>query len=145
MIEACEQKGDKQGLKFWRDILVALDILTIDGMSDEEDGIDMDEQVRYVKDLDFRHPDFRTLFKKVDKTRTTETTIFTKTGRKSLRRVYVPQTTSRSPPSELPSSFYRPKYLELMMKGKVPNVEMLKNPTLSIPRYAIDIPFSNDN
>lgn len=134
MIEACEQKGDDQGLKFWRDVLSAVDILTVDGMSDEEDGIDGDEQVRYVKDLDFRHPDFRTLLKKVDKTRTTETTIFTRIGRKSLRRVYVSQTTSRSPPSGLPSSFYRPEYLELIMKGKVPMVELLKNSSLSIPR-----------
>lgn len=139
MIEICEKKGDIKGLKFWYDVLEALDVLGVGCMSNEEEGNEGDEQVRHVKDLDFRHPDFRALFKKVDSTRSRETSIFNKKGRRRIRRVYVSEIVSRQPPSGLPSSYYQPAYLELMEQGDVAKVKVHHASHLLIPRHVFFI------
>ncbi|KAE9384184.1 hypothetical protein BT96DRAFT_801948, partial [Gymnopus androsaceus JB14] len=124
MIEVHEKKGDMQGFQFWREVLESIDILTIGGMSDDEEGTEENETVRLVKDLDFRHPDFRNLFRKVDNVRTRNPSIFRNSGRKRMRRVYVPEMTSHQPPPNMPSSYYRQEYLDSMKQGKVPSVKL---------------------
>lgn len=134
MIEVCEEKGDIQRAQFWRDVLEAIEVLTVGGMSDEEDGVEGNESVRLVKDVDYRHPDFRKLFRKVDDVRTKNTSIFKNVGRKRMRRVYVPEMTSRPPPPNMPPSYYRQEYLDSMKQGKVPEVELQKDLGPAIPR-----------
>lgn len=134
MIEVCDEKGNVQGTQFWRDVLEAIDILTAGGMSDEEDGADGNESVKLVKDMDYRHPDFRKLFKEVDNVRTKNPSIFRNAGRKRMRRVYVSETTSRPPPPNVPSSYYRQEYLDSMKQGKVPKVKLREDSGLMIPR-----------
>ncbi|KAJ3781481.1 hypothetical protein GGU11DRAFT_749141 [Lentinula aff. detonsa] len=134
MIEVHEKKGDVQGLQFWREVLEAVDILTIGGMSDEEEVTEENERVRLVKDLDFRHPDFHELFRRVDNVRTRNPSIFRNIGRKRMRRVYVPEMTSRQPPPNMPSSYYRQEYLDSMNQGEVPNVKFQKDLDFTIPR-----------
>lgn len=126
MVEVCEEKGDAQGAQFWRDVLEAIVVLTVGGMSDEEDGTDGNERVRLVKDMDYRHPDFGELFKHVDNVRIKNTSIFRNVGRKRIRRVYVSEMTSRPPPPNIPSSYYRPEYLDSMTQGEVPKVKLRK-------------------
>ncbi|KAE9389269.1 hypothetical protein BT96DRAFT_835156, partial [Gymnopus androsaceus JB14] len=139
MIEICEKKGDIKGLKFWYDVLEALDVLGVGGMSDEEEGNKGDKQVRHMKDLDFHHPDFHALFKKVDSTRSRESSIFNKKGRRHIQRVYVLKIVSHQPLSGLPSSYYQPAYLELMEQGDIAKVKVHHASHLLIPRHVFFI------
>lgn len=134
MIQVCEETGEIQRAQFWREVLECVEILTVDGMSDEEDGTEGDESVRLVKDLDYRHPDFRKLFKKVDNVRTKNSSIFKNTGRKRIRRVYVSEMTSRPPPTNIPSSFCCQEYLDYMRQQLVPNVKLHEDSGLTVPQ-----------
>lgn len=134
MIQVCEEKGEIQRAQFWREVLESVEILTVDGMSDEEDGTEGDESVRLVKVLDYRHPDFRKLFKKVDDVRMKDSSIFRNTGRKRLRRVYVSEITSRPPPTNIPSSYCCQEYLDYIGQQSAPNVKLHENSGFTIPR-----------
>ncbi|KAJ3970635.1 hypothetical protein EV361DRAFT_801685, partial [Lentinula raphanica] len=113
MAETSQDRGDAQRATFWSDVILSLNLLTVDGMSDEEDSVDSGNQsIRIVKDLDFRHPDFRLLFQRVDQTRTAEPMIFGKAGRKRTGRRYSSQVIEHADPPCLPRSFYRPQYLD---------------------------------
>ncbi|THU96440.1 hypothetical protein K435DRAFT_620104, partial [Dendrothele bispora CBS 962.96] len=119
--------GDEEGLRFWAAALTTIDRLTIDGMSEDE-TVELDgEKVMVVKDLAFRHPNFNRLFEHIDATRPGMKSLFNQGGRKRIRRVLSKQLMERKPPPGLPSSFYRPEYLNSMKGGLVPWVGINEN------------------
>ncbi|THV01611.1 hypothetical protein K435DRAFT_654928, partial [Dendrothele bispora CBS 962.96] len=132
MTEHLRESGNEQTLRFWTNMLLALDLLTTDGMSDEETFEEGGEVVKVVKDPQFRHPDFRALLAYVDATPRKMKMLFNQSGRKPLRRVVSDLITERIPPAKLPSTFYRPEYLALMMKGLVPWVPLDEGTALSV-------------
>ncbi|KAL1697921.1 hypothetical protein EV121DRAFT_274774, partial [Schizophyllum commune] len=98
-------------LPTWEEAVIAMELLDVDGMSDEEDGRDGDEAVRLVYDVAFRSPRLRRFLLALDEAREAETAIFTTVGRRRRRRVYVEEMYDREPPTGLPSVFYRDGYL----------------------------------
>ncbi|KIK53115.1 hypothetical protein GYMLUDRAFT_63880 [Collybiopsis luxurians FD-317 M1] len=68
MLQLARSSNDQKGIEVWSYILLCLAELTQDGLSDEEDDLEGNEQIRLVADLDFRHPDLHLLFQKVDHT-----------------------------------------------------------------------------
>ncbi|KAE9385235.1 hypothetical protein BT96DRAFT_840966 [Gymnopus androsaceus JB14] len=123
MLDVSRTNDDQSGIEFWSFVLRAVTGLTSDGMSDEENGDgDGDETARRVLDIDFRHPDFRELFKKVDNVRKSHPRIFNQAGAKYKRRLHVDTMSQRQPPPHLPKSFYRPEYLSKISNGNVPEV-----------------------
>ncbi|KAK7448102.1 hypothetical protein VKT23_013860 [Stygiomarasmius scandens] len=124
--------GKEQDLRFWTDMLLALDLLTIDGMSDEETDEQDEQTVKVVKDLQFRHSDFRPLLAYVDTAPRRMKKLFVQSGRKPFRRVFSDLISEQTPPPNLPSAFYRPQYLELMKEGLVPWVPIDEDTTVSV-------------
>ncbi|THU76150.1 hypothetical protein K435DRAFT_617596, partial [Dendrothele bispora CBS 962.96] len=125
MMNVAIQEGDTERLQFWTEVLQCTQILTADGMSDEEDGEKDGEPVRYVHELDFRHPDLQILFGYLDNIRETENMIFNTVGRKRLCRIHSGLVQSEcAPPVDLPPAYYKPSYLQLMTQGKVPSVRL---------------------
>ncbi|KAK7442547.1 hypothetical protein VKT23_016145 [Stygiomarasmius scandens] len=53
---------------------------------------------------------------------------------KRFRRVVSSEISQRPPPPNLPSTFYRPEYLDLVRKGLVPWVRIQESPAISIPK-----------
>ncbi|KAK7452215.1 hypothetical protein VKT23_012320 [Stygiomarasmius scandens] len=132
MTQHLQSIGKEQDLRFWTDMLLALDLLTVDGMSDEETD-DQDEQtVKVVKELRFRHSDFRPLLAYVDAVPRRMKKLFNQSGRKPFRRVVSDLVAERTPPPNLPSTFYQPRYLELMKKGLVPWVPIDEDTKVSL-------------
>lgn len=120
MIQHSRHIGDESALTFWMAALRSLQHLQTDGMSDEETEDRGDEKVRLVKDLHFRNSGFTDLWQYVDDLPTSMKSLFAQSGVKRLRRVFSHELTNRLPPKNLPRTFYRPEYLELMKSGKVP-------------------------
>lgn len=120
MIQHSRRIGDEAALAFWTATLRSLQFLRTDGMSDEETEDQGEEKVRLVKDLHFRDPAFTDLWQYVDNVPITMKSLFTQRGPKRLCRVFTDELTNRSPPKNLPRTFYRPEYLELMKSGRVP-------------------------
>ncbi|KAK7019362.1 hypothetical protein VNI00_018106 [Paramarasmius palmivorus] len=118
------EANDEKMQDLWAFVLRSLSQLNADGMSDEEEGIECDEQVTFVHDLDFRHPDFRRLFEKVDDTRSLEKDIFNQSGRHRRRRVAIHRLSERKPPPALSPTFYRPSYLLAMQRGDKEKVQL---------------------
>ncbi|KAJ3967968.1 hypothetical protein EV361DRAFT_806409, partial [Lentinula raphanica] len=111
MLSVCRAQQDAEGVSFWSDMLLCIDDLGIQGTSEEENDDNAAPRVRFVKDIDFRHPQFQDLFAFVDGTRDREKLVFTKPGRYRLPRHYTENRSVRVPPPELPSSYFRPEYL----------------------------------
>ncbi|KAK7438098.1 hypothetical protein VKT23_018264 [Stygiomarasmius scandens] len=133
------QKIDKaEDVDFWTATLDAVNLLQADGMSDEETVHEGEEQVKVVKRVAFRHPDFTSLFCHVDSTPKGMKSLFDQRGRKPLRRVLSSESSQRLPPPDLPSTFYQPEYLDLMNKGLVPWVAVQENSTIPIPKVVHD-------
>ncbi|KAJ3974030.1 hypothetical protein EV361DRAFT_764199, partial [Lentinula raphanica] len=105
-------EGDQEGLQFWSYILDSLNLLTYEGMSDEETGFDEDsgESLKFVLKPLYRHEDFGLLFKYVDSVPASYPDLFHRTGTKRWKRVATPFYTAREAPTHLPSSFYRDGY-----------------------------------
>ncbi|KAK7434700.1 hypothetical protein VKT23_020064 [Stygiomarasmius scandens] len=125
MMDFAHKQGDVKDLAFWASLLTCTEVLTVNGMSDEEDGIDAGEVIKLVSELDFRHPDFHPIFSLIDSTRESEDEIFTSVGRKRMRRIYTGVTNSdRIPPENLPPSYYRPEYLQHMLLSHDSSVKL---------------------
>ncbi|THU94036.1 hypothetical protein K435DRAFT_669156, partial [Dendrothele bispora CBS 962.96] len=137
MMEKNEARNDEKELLFWAGMLVATEKLGKEGMSSEDEGFSGQEKVKLVKDLDFRHPEFRVLFEFLDKLRPSNP-FFNQAGRKAIPRVLCDTISKREPPSNLPPAFYRPEYLEKMNKGQVQKVALAMgiDAEYSIPRLA---------
>ncbi|KAJ3780260.1 hypothetical protein GGU10DRAFT_279696, partial [Lentinula aff. detonsa] len=103
--QACREKGDKEGDNCWGFVLYSVSALQVDGMSDEEDGVDNGKEVKSVADLAFRPSELRNLFRTVDLTR--DRTDLGQGGRKFKRRVEVAKKVERAPPADIPSSFMK--------------------------------------
>ncbi|THU92393.1 hypothetical protein K435DRAFT_862495 [Dendrothele bispora CBS 962.96] len=137
MVEAALEEGDEGKAKLWADVLQCMQVLTADGMSEEENGEEDGELVRYVYELDFRHPEFQSLFNFVDRMRESQKTVFNTTGRKRFRKVQrIDICPARKPPADLPPSYYKPEYLQLMRQGQVPSAKLAEGEkaSLTIPR-----------
>ncbi|KAK7443829.1 hypothetical protein VKT23_015610 [Stygiomarasmius scandens] len=132
MTQHLRETETEQGLRFWTDMLLAVDLLSIDGMSDEETVDANEETVKVVKDLHFRHSDLRPFLAYVDATPRRMKRVFNQSGRKPFRKIISDVLTERPPPPNLPSSFYRPQYLESMKKGLVPWVPVDEDTAISI-------------
>ncbi|THV01479.1 hypothetical protein K435DRAFT_655203, partial [Dendrothele bispora CBS 962.96] len=139
MVEHSQDNGDEEGLSFWKATLDAISMLKSDGMSDEDSDHEGQEKVKVVRDLKFRHTDFKALFQHVDSTPRVMKRLFNQSGKKRLRRVFSSEISDRSPPPNLPSTFYRPEYLDLMKKGILPWVVVQENATVSIPKVALPV------
>ncbi|KAL1749739.1 hypothetical protein FB107DRAFT_225010 [Schizophyllum commune] len=111
-------------LPFWRDAYVAVQLLGVDGMSDEEDGYDGDEEIRLVHDITFRHPRLRRFLTTVDGARLLETVVTPTNGRRRRRRVYIGDLRDRDPPAGLPSVFYRDGYLARKTPSEVHRLQV---------------------
>ncbi|KAK7452217.1 hypothetical protein VKT23_012322 [Stygiomarasmius scandens] len=125
MIQACRERGDKEGVETWQYVLRCLEKLKHGGMSDEEEGImeaslngqQTTTRVRKVLRLPWRHSSFRGLFEMVDGVRGAESSIFRQQGRPPLERVRVDASSSnRVPPKHLPESLFDPNYLKEVSK-----------------------------
>ncbi|ESK82370.1 hypothetical protein Moror_12199 [Moniliophthora roreri MCA 2997] len=84
MLKKCWKDYDEEGQHPRAFVLCSVSQLTPDGMSDEEDGVEGGQSVKYVYDLDFHHPGFRFLFEKVNSIWRREPTVFIQTGQKSI-------------------------------------------------------------
>ncbi|KAK7434692.1 hypothetical protein VKT23_020056 [Stygiomarasmius scandens] len=138
MRDHAQKIGKVQDVDFWTATLTAVNLLQDDGMSDEEAVYEDEEQVKVVKRVAFRHDDFTSLFRHVDATPREMKSLFNQGGRKPFRRVFSSESSQRSPPPNLPSTFFRPEYLDLMKKGLVSWVAVQGNSTLPIPKVDYD-------
>ncbi|KIK60919.1 hypothetical protein GYMLUDRAFT_167117, partial [Collybiopsis luxurians FD-317 M1] len=111
MLQHTSLSNDQKGTELWSYVLRCLNELTQDGLSDEEDGSEGDEEVKLVADLDFRHPDLRLLFQKVDNTRLSHPDIFVLAGQRKIKRVLGSRIVVCKPPPDLSLVFFRPEYL----------------------------------
>lgn len=102
-------------------------------MSDEETEYQGGERVRVVKSLKFRNHAFDDLWRYVDEVPTIMKDLFEQSGAKHLRRVFSDEVTDRSPPRNLPRTFFRPEYLERMKSGEVPYVSVAAGEDVLIP------------
>lgn len=125
--------GDDRAITFWTGTLRSLQYLQADGMSDEETEEQEGEKVRVVKDLWFRNPAFNDLWQYVDELPAQMKSLFEQSGAKRLRRVFSEEVSDRSPPKNLPRTFYRQDYLGLMKKGEVPYVPVAVGEDAVIP------------
>ncbi|KAF5334713.1 hypothetical protein D9758_017352 [Tetrapyrgos nigripes] len=94
MIQIMHERKDEDAERAWRYVLLCIEKLGYDGMSDEEDGELLYEsgqriKARRVKKLQWRRPYFRGLLEKVDKTWQAEFSIFSQQGRSPLPRLRV--------------------------------------------------------
>ncbi|KAH7871265.1 uncharacterized protein C8R40DRAFT_1024592, partial [Lentinula edodes] len=125
MVQIAQALDNEQQYNCWSDILNALSRLGIAGMSDDDEVLDTQgKQGIIVYSPAFRHSQFDELFDKVDMTRALEKHFFTGVGRKRLPRIRGEEQVKRSPPANLPQSYYRPDYLEAMRKGLMIQVEI---------------------
>lgn len=123
MIRVCRERNDKRGQEFWSYVLLVVDMLKTDGMSDEEDGTAAvnfggfvrDHAVKKVLHLYWRHPWFRDLFEIVDSAPAVERLIFHRAGGPRMPRIRTDDISKRPPPTGLPEAFYRPEYLDGML------------------------------
>ncbi|KAJ3754124.1 hypothetical protein EV360DRAFT_52219, partial [Lentinula raphanica] len=121
MITVMESLNNEAEYRCWSEILYSLDQLGVAGTSDSEDVLDTQgQQGVVVYEPKFRHAWFRTLFHEVDSVPQTASHLFSKVGRRRLPRVCGNEQVERAPPVNLPSSYYRPEYLEKMQKGLTP-------------------------
>ncbi|KAJ3722373.1 hypothetical protein C8R42DRAFT_579871 [Lentinula raphanica] len=123
MITTMENLDNEEEYLRWSEILYSLDQLGVAGTSDSEEVLDTQgRQGVVVYEPNFRHAWFRTLFHEVDRVPQTASYLFRKVGRKRLPRICGNERVERAPPANLPSSYYRPEYLEKMKKGFTPTV-----------------------
>ncbi|KAF5359901.1 hypothetical protein D9758_013991 [Tetrapyrgos nigripes] len=78
-------------VEFWTSVSSTVQMLTIDGMSDEETEQQDGQTVKVIKDPEFRHPALREIFQHVDGARKKEQALFIQSGGKPLRRVFTDQ------------------------------------------------------
>ncbi|KAJ3766488.1 hypothetical protein FB446DRAFT_653726, partial [Lentinula raphanica] len=123
MITVMQSLNNEAEYLCWSEILYSLDQLGVAGTSDSEDILDTrGRQGVVVYEPKFRHAWFRTLFHEVDNVPPKLSHLFSKVGRKRLPRVCGNEQVERAPPENLPSSYYRPEYLEKMKKGLTPTL-----------------------
>ncbi|KAJ3834889.1 hypothetical protein F5878DRAFT_629415 [Lentinula raphanica] len=138
MITVMQDLADEVEYRRWSEILQSLDRLGVAGTSDSEDIMDTQgQQGVIVYEPNFRHAWFRTLFHEVDRTPQAAPYLFSKFGRKRLPRISGTERVERAPPANLPSSYYRPEYLEKMRKGLTPTIAptVMDQPLPSLPNY----------
>ncbi|KAL0563705.1 hypothetical protein V5O48_018359 [Marasmius crinis-equi] len=124
MLQASLERDDSEEVKRWAFAVRAIDQLTTDGMSDEEDGRHEGEPVKLVHGVDYRHPDFVPFFHDMDNVRSVETAIFDQGGKKRIPRTPSGRMDARTPPPGIPPQLIRPEYLEAMRRGDLPMVEL---------------------
>ncbi|KAJ3846051.1 hypothetical protein EV368DRAFT_53276 [Lentinula lateritia] len=128
--------GNVEQYTCWAHILDSLNRLGVVGMSDDEEALDTQgQQGIIVYEPAFRNPGFNRVYDRVDSTREIEKSIFTAVGRKQLPRIRGYDRVERSPPANLPRSYYHPDYLNAMEKGVVANVAIAIDEETAIPRY----------
>ncbi|KAJ3744494.1 hypothetical protein DFH05DRAFT_1399118, partial [Lentinula detonsa] len=137
MIRISEALANNEQCDCWTRILDSISQLGTMGMSDDEQILDTQGQHGIVVySPTFRHSQFDELFNKVDSIRGLEKYLFTRVGRNRLPRIRGYEGVERSPPANLPSSFYQPSYLEAMKKGVV-NVVAISKEKTTIPRCVL--------
>ena len=124
MQRKCREDSDEEGEGRWAFILRSIDALSPAGMSDEEPGFDREEKVKYVHNIEFRHPGFRTIFHDVDATPENEPLVFSKRGAKRVRRIFTGQVAKRRPPPGLAPQLLPPSYRKLMERGLIEAVSL---------------------
>jgi hypothetical protein len=145
MADEERKAGREQGVTFWSYVTDTLNHLGVHGMSDEEDaklnvslgeeGVMVQQHVRLVLDLDWRHPSFRKLFELIDKTKGIEDLIFSQVGNARLPRHRVAKVSNRSPPKNLPRGFFRDNFFD----GKEDwEVESFGTSSVAFKRYQWD-------
>ncbi|KAJ3978518.1 hypothetical protein F5890DRAFT_1422546, partial [Lentinula detonsa] len=126
---------DDEEYQCWSEILYSLDKLGVDGMSDNEEVLDIHGQQGVVTyEPDFRHHQFSILFERVDAFPEIATQLFSQVGRKRLPRTHGTEQVKRCPPRNLPPSYYKHEYLERMKKG-LTQVLVATAEDRPIPRY----------
>ncbi|KAJ8089798.1 hypothetical protein PM082_018374 [Marasmius tenuissimus] len=126
MHRKCRADGREEEEERWGFILCSVDALTAAGMSDEENGYDEDleEDVTYVHEVDFRHEGFRRVLDGVDDAPEAEPSVFSKKGRKRKRRVRSGIVKKHKPPPHLAPQLFRASYLDIMQKGLIEMVPL---------------------
>ncbi|KIK52810.1 hypothetical protein GYMLUDRAFT_179728, partial [Collybiopsis luxurians FD-317 M1] len=107
-MQTCQEKGDKEGEDCWAFIMHTVTTLQADRMSDEEDREVDRKSAKLVLDLEFRHHEFRSLFRMVDSVR--EKMDKGQGGRKLKRRVEISRKADRPFPKDIPSVFLSPTF-----------------------------------
>lgn len=98
-------------MQSWADILRDLDLLNIQGMSDDEETVDDEgNEVMITYSPAFRCQELDAFVDKVDGTPSSEPTIFTNVGRHRALRFRSHQTVERDPPQGLPDQYLRDGY-----------------------------------
>ncbi|KAJ3806103.1 hypothetical protein EV368DRAFT_48837, partial [Lentinula lateritia] len=138
MVSLARELGNEEQYFCWSQILDSLKRLDVVGMSDDEEVLDIrGQQGIIVYEPAFRNVEFNAVYDRVDSTRETEKHIFTPVGQKRLPRLCGQERSERSPPVNLPRSYYHPDYLDAMEKGVVANVAIAGDEETAIPRYDI--------
>lgn len=113
MVAYYRNVGDQETTRYWADILRDLDLLGIQGMSDDEETVnDEGNQVMITYSPAFRHPGLDASFDKVDRTPSSEPSIFTNVGRHRVPRIRSDQTVERDPPQGLPDWYLRNGHID---------------------------------
>ncbi|TRM59697.1 hypothetical protein BD626DRAFT_539161 [Schizophyllum amplum] len=127
-----------EATEYWSYVLLVLEALGYDGMSDEESdteevtysgGLKVHSRCRNVLVVKWRHPQLRDLLVEVDDTPKRANQFFSKlVGSKGLRRVRVPQQSPRDPPKKMARALFDPKYLAEIGPANVLALELTDAP-----------------
>ncbi|KAJ8089187.1 hypothetical protein PM082_014435 [Marasmius tenuissimus] len=109
MQKNCRTAGDEEGKEYWAYVFRSVEELQAAGMSDEEDGSKDGKEVKFVHQLDWRDPDYGSIFAQVDCIRV-ETSC--SAGRKRKLRVPSGRILERDPPSGVSRQHFRSGYLD---------------------------------
>ncbi|KAJ3806468.1 hypothetical protein F5876DRAFT_25553, partial [Lentinula aff. lateritia] len=123
MMRIAQALNNREQYGCWSEIFDSISRLGTAGMSDDEQISDPQGQHGItVYAPVFRNPYFTELFSKIDSTRGLEKHLFVRVGRYRLPRICGRERIERSPPANLPSSYYQADYLIAMDKGLVEKV-----------------------
>lgn len=134
MCGVCRSREDQEGHKLWSFVLVAIQALGHDGMSDEEEDYTDEEdssfgtsrrvKIRRILVVPWRHPYFMYLLRLVDHTRFFEEHIFRLSGHPRVRRVMGDRSSDRTIPRGVPRSFFREGFFDGMMEHEVEHLRL---------------------
>ena len=142
MCQISRARNDPEAERFWQYVLLSVTVLGHNGMSDEEtetrnvasaEGVQVPTRVKVITKIHWRHPYFVELFSYVDRTRSIEQHLFKALGQPLMPRVRVDQVSMRSPPPQIPRSFFKDGYFDGLLDHEVQALKLRKQ---DIPLFA---------